>query len=398
MILGSITPLDLAFDQPLWLSLAVDGEAPLAPRIALTAGPYSLTAKAVHGETNTFPSDGDVGIGTGRDAGKNGEVAGIAVAPQAKLDVEGDLRIGVVPPATDPTKVLVQEDIDGIVRYVPIDSLPGGGGGGFGLPFSGTLSAAAPGIDVTNNGGPGLRGVGVTTGVAGEGTTGVHGSSATASGTDVEGQGDTGVKGQGTTGVKGVGGNVGVVGEGPIGVEGSANVTAGIGVEGTTTSGTGVRGMAHGGGTGVHGESVTGPGVQGIGDPAGQFHGTLEIRTLGRQSKLFIEEMEADPNEQKVLVWSADQFVRYRTLSTLGFDGTLNDAALIITDAGGNETTRINPDGTSFHEGLETFRGGIKLEGAGVGLTFADGTTQETGFSLPCPSVKQSTRRSRPSR
>ena len=84
-----------------------------------------------------------------------------------------------------------------------------------------------------------------------------------------------------------------------------------------------------------------------------------------------------DPNEQKVLVWSADQFVRYRTLNTSGFDGTLNDAALVITDAAGNETTRINPDGTSFHEGLETFRGGIQLEGTD-GLTFADGTTLTT--------------------
>ena len=43
---GSVPiPLELAFDKPYFLEIAVDGGAPLAPRIALASSPYSLRAK-----------------------------------------------------------------------------------------------------------------------------------------------------------------------------------------------------------------------------------------------------------------------------------------------------------------------------------------------------------------
>jgi hypothetical protein len=40
--LGSVSPLGLAFDKPHWLSIAVNGGAELAPRMALASAPYAL--------------------------------------------------------------------------------------------------------------------------------------------------------------------------------------------------------------------------------------------------------------------------------------------------------------------------------------------------------------------
>lgn len=45
VILGSITPLNLAFDQPYFLGVAVDGAAELSPRAALASAPYSLSLR-----------------------------------------------------------------------------------------------------------------------------------------------------------------------------------------------------------------------------------------------------------------------------------------------------------------------------------------------------------------
>lgn len=43
---GMITPLDsLKFDQPYWISVEVNGQGELQPRVPLTSSPYSLTAQ-----------------------------------------------------------------------------------------------------------------------------------------------------------------------------------------------------------------------------------------------------------------------------------------------------------------------------------------------------------------
>ena len=46
-ILGTVTPLGLAFDHPAWLGLAIGDAAELEPRVPLTATPYSLNAATV---------------------------------------------------------------------------------------------------------------------------------------------------------------------------------------------------------------------------------------------------------------------------------------------------------------------------------------------------------------
>jgi len=49
--LGSITPFGISFDQQLYLALAIDGGAEMAPRSALSSVPYSLRVGTVDGAT-----------------------------------------------------------------------------------------------------------------------------------------------------------------------------------------------------------------------------------------------------------------------------------------------------------------------------------------------------------
>jgi hypothetical protein len=64
VLLGTVTPLDLPFDKPYFLGIQVGSDPELEPRMALTSAAYSFNAGSVSGETNVFPSDGSVGIGT----------------------------------------------------------------------------------------------------------------------------------------------------------------------------------------------------------------------------------------------------------------------------------------------------------------------------------------------
>ena len=47
VVLGSVTPIGIAFDGALWLGIEVDGGGELTPRIELTTSPYSFHAKSV---------------------------------------------------------------------------------------------------------------------------------------------------------------------------------------------------------------------------------------------------------------------------------------------------------------------------------------------------------------
>ena len=60
-LLGKVNPLTIPFDRTYFLAVSVDGGAEVAPRIQLTAAPYSLS---LLGQGNVFPSSGSVGIGT----------------------------------------------------------------------------------------------------------------------------------------------------------------------------------------------------------------------------------------------------------------------------------------------------------------------------------------------
>ncbi len=47
VVLGRLNPLNLSFDKPYFLGVSVDGGQEMAPRIPLTASPYSLRAKSI---------------------------------------------------------------------------------------------------------------------------------------------------------------------------------------------------------------------------------------------------------------------------------------------------------------------------------------------------------------
>ncbi|MEE8572145.1 MAG: hypothetical protein V3T20_02685, partial [Gemmatimonadota bacterium] len=93
VVLGSLNPIDIDFDIPLWLEIEVDGEV-LSPRRQLTSAPYSLSGgSGGAGDGHSLDADdgspvdalyvdsnGDVGIGT--------------TSPQAELHVREELQIG----------------------------------------------------------------------------------------------------------------------------------------------------------------------------------------------------------------------------------------------------------------------------------------------------------------
>jgi hypothetical protein len=69
-LLGEANPLTAGFNEVYYLGIAVDGGAELIPRTRLTSAPYALS---LIGQSNTFPSAGNVGVGT--------------VSPEARLHV-----------------------------------------------------------------------------------------------------------------------------------------------------------------------------------------------------------------------------------------------------------------------------------------------------------------------
>jgi hypothetical protein len=77
----------LAFDEPYYVGISVEGEAEFSPRQLLTAVPYSLNAKAVMGTENEFPSSGNVGIGT---TGPNVPLVVRANSSQVGIRVDGN--------------------------------------------------------------------------------------------------------------------------------------------------------------------------------------------------------------------------------------------------------------------------------------------------------------------
>ncbi len=87
VILGSISPLNLAFDKPYWLGLAVAPGAELTPRTPLASAPYSLNP--AEGGGGGWSDDGSVvRLTTVTDS------VGIGTAnPTEKLEVSGNLKL-----------------------------------------------------------------------------------------------------------------------------------------------------------------------------------------------------------------------------------------------------------------------------------------------------------------
>ncbi|MEA3409193.1 MAG: hypothetical protein U9Q95_02485 [Candidatus Eisenbacteria bacterium] len=93
VVLGTYNPLSLAFDGPLWLQVAVDGEI-MSPRRELTSAPYALSVSG-SGGGDGHSLDADDGSPTDAlyvDA--NGDVGIGTTSPQAELHVSEELQVG----------------------------------------------------------------------------------------------------------------------------------------------------------------------------------------------------------------------------------------------------------------------------------------------------------------
>ena len=56
VILGSITPLNLLFDEPYWVGIATGSNPEFTPRIPLSASPYALNAQMINGSSQVVNS------------------------------------------------------------------------------------------------------------------------------------------------------------------------------------------------------------------------------------------------------------------------------------------------------------------------------------------------------
>jgi hypothetical protein len=74
VVLGSTTPIDLLFDKPYWLGMAVGAASEMAPRVPLTSGSYSMRSvradtagwlKVDFGATGSMSSATPLGNGPG---------------------------------------------------------------------------------------------------------------------------------------------------------------------------------------------------------------------------------------------------------------------------------------------------------------------------------------------
>jgi len=120
IVLGSLTPFaTLDFNKPLWLSLEVDGEGEMAPRLRLAAVGYAINADTLDGLTSAqfLRADADT-VATGElKAAKSGlalvvqpatdpaantkliDVRNAAGASQFSVDLEGDVSLAGSLPA-----------------------------------------------------------------------------------------------------------------------------------------------------------------------------------------------------------------------------------------------------------------------------------------------------------
>lgn len=141
--------------------------------------------------------------------------------------------------------------------------------------------------------------------------------------------------------------------------------------------------------TGVWGKSNSEIGVRGSSESgaAGQFEGEVRIVNGMKKSDLYIEELKPD-NTAKVMVWNeGDKYVKVREGWTIGGpdDAYFVSNKGIIVRNGDEDVFRVNPNGTSYHKGLEIFDGGLIVPSGDVQLRMIPGD----GISVYNPSEDQ---------
>lgn len=103
--LGSVTPLNIPFDQVYYLGLTVSGGAEHFPRTKLTAAPYALS---LLGQDNKFPSTGAVEVGS--SGSSNAVIEFKKGANTASITYDGtNISIPNLTPAAPKVHVLLQD-------------------------------------------------------------------------------------------------------------------------------------------------------------------------------------------------------------------------------------------------------------------------------------------------
>jgi hypothetical protein len=304
VMLGELTPLyGLDFSSPCWLGIQVGGALELVPRLQLSAGGFSYQAR------NAWRADQADSLTGGR------------IAPGSLVRSVNTL--------TDNVKLVAGSNVSIGQSHDTLRISAGGGGGGFTLPYTDSISSTGSVLKVSNTGtGIGVWGVAKdATGVLGNSTdgngitgfsstkNGVYGHTSSDQGFGVSGRNES-TSAWGFFGAEvnfggllypGVGaygyGQFGVIGNGhDLGLNHAGTLGTTCGVFGSVDKGSGVLGVADQG-TGVYGIGPTGVGCSGdFFQSDGKFSAnptstqwttnkpaTVKTRT-GEKIKLFTEE------------------------------------------------------------------------------------------------------------
>jgi trimeric autotransporter adhesin len=97
-VIGSVTPLGLPFDQPYWLSVAINADAEMSPRQPLAASPYAFRARALDSAA-TIDGAQVTGAVNNASSAVFANVAGGLMASLPASQVSGALTSATIPAA-----------------------------------------------------------------------------------------------------------------------------------------------------------------------------------------------------------------------------------------------------------------------------------------------------------